>query len=80
MTLVELLILIPGYLAAYVATALLAVAVLAVGIRWGLTWTIKEISKDPELESCLKRILNTSEKPNYSDTVESTTDVSNRSN
>ena len=80
MTLVELLILIPGYLAAYVATALLAVAVLSVGIKWGLTWTIKEISKDPELESCLKRILNTSEKPNYSDTVESTTDVSNRSN
>ena len=80
MTLVELLILIPGYLAAYVATALLAVAVLSIGIKWGLTWTLKEISKDPELESCLKRILNTSEKPNYSDTVESTTDFSNRSN
>lgn len=61
----------------YVSTALLAVAVLSVGIRWGLTWTLKEISKDPELESCLKRILNTSEKPNYSDTAESTTDVSN---
>ena len=58
MTLVELVILILGY----VATALLAVAVLSVGIKWGLTWTLKEISKDPELESCLKRILNTSEK------------------
>ena len=58
MTLAELLILILGQVATYVATALLAVAVLSVGIRWGLTWTIKEISKDPELESCLKRILN----------------------
>ncbi|MDE0396181.1 MAG: hypothetical protein OXL96_00095 [Candidatus Poribacteria bacterium] len=80
MTLVELVMLILGYVATYVVTALLAVAVISVGIRWGLTWTIKEISKDPELESCLKRILNTSEKPNYSDTAESTTDVSNRSN
>ena len=76
MTLVTLVLSILGY----ISTALLAVAVLSVGIRWGLTWTIKEISKDPELEACLKRILNTSEKPNYSDTVESTTDVSNRSN
>lgn len=75
MTLVTLVISILGY----ISTALLAVAVLSVGIRWGLTWTIKEISKDPELESCLKRILNTSEKPNYSDTAESTTDVSNQS-
>ncbi|MYA70244.1 hypothetical protein F4009_01330 [Candidatus Poribacteria bacterium] len=80
MTLVELVMLILGHVATYVVTALLAVAVISVGIRWGLTWTIKEISKDPELESCLKRILNTSEKPNYSDTAESTTDVSNRSN
>lgn len=76
MTLVTIVISILGY----ISTALLAVAVLSVGIRWGLTWTIKEISKDPELESCLKRILNTSEKSNYSDTAESTTDVSNRSN
>ncbi|MDE0014784.1 MAG: hypothetical protein OXU51_01265 [Candidatus Poribacteria bacterium] len=80
MTLVGLVMLILGHVATYVVTALLAVAVISVGIRWGLTWTIKEISKDPELESCLKRILNTSEKPNYSDTAESTTDVSNRSN
>ena len=63
MTLAELLILILGHVATYVATALLAVAVLSVGIRWGLTWTIKEISKEPELESCLKRIFNASEKP-----------------
>ena len=76
MTLVTLVLPILGH----ISTALLAVAAISVGIKWGLTWTIKEISKDPELETCLKRIFTTSEKPNYTDTAESTTDVSNPSN
>ena len=80
MTLVGLLTLILGYVAAYVATALLVVAVLSVGIKWGLTWTIKEISKDPELESCLKRIFNPSENQVNNSILGSTTENRNESN
>ena len=42
-------------------TVMLAVGI-AWGIRWGITWSIREISKDSDLESWLKRVLNTSEK------------------
>jgi hypothetical protein len=40
---------------------MIAVAV-ALGIRWGGTWLLKEISEDAELEEWLKRIFNHSEK------------------
>ena len=50
----------------YVSGIILAVVMLAVGvawgIRWGGTWLLKEISRDPELEEWLKRILSRSEK------------------
>ena len=49
----------------YVSGIILAVVMLAVGvawgIRWGGTWLLKEISRDPELEEWLKRILSRSE-------------------
>ena len=76
MTLVTLVLPILGY----VSTALLAVAVISVGVRWGLTWTIKEISKDPELQSCLKRILNPSENQINNSILGSTTENRNESN
>ncbi len=54
----ELLLAIPLYVVA-VTTMALGVAL---GIRWGLKWMLKDISRDPEIEECLKRIFKQSEK------------------
>lgn len=50
----------------YISGLILAVVMLAVaislGIRWGGTWLLKDISKDPQLVQWLKHLLNSSEK------------------
>ncbi len=50
----------------YISGVILAVVMLAVaislGIRWGGTWLLKDISKDPQLVHWLKHLLNSSEK------------------
>ncbi|MYB63849.1 hypothetical protein F4X73_04085 [Candidatus Poribacteria bacterium] len=46
----------------YISGVVLAVVMLAVaislGIRWGGTWLLKDISKDPQLVYWLKHLLN----------------------
>lgn len=46
----------------YISAVVLAVVMLAVaislGIRWGGTWLLKDISKDPQLVYWLKHLLN----------------------
>ena len=50
----------------YISGVVLAVVMLAVaislGIRWGGTWLLKDISKDPQLVYWLKHLLNPPEK------------------
>ena len=50
----------------YISGLILAVVMLAVaislGIRWGGTWLLKDISKDPQLVHWLKHLLNSPEK------------------
>ena len=50
----------------YISGVILAVVMLAVaislGIRWGGTWLLKDISKDPQLVHWLKHLLNPPEK------------------
>ena len=50
----------------YISGVILAVVMLAVaislGIRWGGTWLLKDISKDPQLVYWLKHLLNPPEK------------------
>ena len=50
----------------YISGVILAVVMLAVaislGIRWGGTWLLKDISKDPQLVHWLKHLLNSPEK------------------
>lgn len=51
----------------YLLAAMLGVVMLGIGIalgfRWGGRWLLKIIYSDPKFERWLKRILNTSEKP-----------------
>lgn len=54
----DLLILILLYISGVVLVVVMIAVGVAWGIRWGGTWLLKEVSRDPELEEWLKRILN----------------------
>lgn len=76
----EFIILILVYIAGAMLMTVMVGVGIALGLRWGGKWLLKAIYSNAEFEKWLKRVLNASEKPNYSDTAESATDVSNRSN
>ena len=60
---VEFIILIVMYPLIAMFTAVILGVGIALGFRWGGRWLLKIIYSDPEFEKWLKRVLNTSEKP-----------------
>ena len=58
----EVIIILLVYPIAAIITAVVIGIGIALGFRWGSKWLLKAIYSNPEFESWLKQIINTSEK------------------